>query len=44
MFGIEASRAHAEQLIAEAFAVLEPYGEAAEGLKAVARYLVERTN
>ena len=44
VFGIEASRAHAEKLIEEAFAVLAPYGDAAEGLKAVARYLVERTN
>ena len=44
VFGIEASRAHANKLIAEAFAVLAPYGDAAEGLKAVARYLVERTN
>jgi geranylgeranyl diphosphate synthase, type II len=44
VFGIDASRAHAETLIAEAFAVLAPYGDAAEGLKAVARYLVERTN
>src|SRR5271169_6432054 len=44
VFGIEASRAHAKKLIAEAFAVLAPYGDAAEGLKAVARYLVERTN
>jgi geranylgeranyl diphosphate synthase type II len=31
-------------LIGEAFAALEPYGDAAEGLKAVARYLVERTH
>ncbi|MBV8630182.1 MAG: polyprenyl synthetase family protein [Silvibacterium sp.] len=44
VFGIEASRKHAEKLIAEAFAVLGPYGDAAEGLKAVARYLVERTH
>ena len=44
VFGIEASRVHADKLIAEAFAVLGPYGEAAEGLKAVAKYLVERTN
>jgi geranylgeranyl diphosphate synthase, type II len=44
VFGIEASRAHADRLIAEAFVELEPYGEAAEGLKAVARYLVERTH
>jgi len=44
VFGIEASRAHANKLISEAFAELAPYGEAAEGLKAVARYLVERTH
>ena len=44
VFGIEASRAHANRLIAEAFAELAPYGETAEGLKAVARYLVERTH
>ena len=28
----------------EAFAALEPYGGRAEGLKSVARYLVERKN
>ena len=44
VFGIETSRADANRLIVEAFAVLEPYGAAAEGLKAVARYLVERTH
>jgi geranylgeranyl diphosphate synthase type II len=44
VFGIEASRQHAEKLIAEAFAELAPYGSAAEGLKSVARYLVERTH
>jgi geranylgeranyl diphosphate synthase, type II len=44
VFGIEASRDHADKLITEAFAELTPYGEAAEGLKAVARYLVERTH
>jgi hypothetical protein len=31
-------------LIASAFATLEPYGEAANGVKSVARYLVERTH
>ena len=31
-------------LIEEAFAALEPYGSRADGLKAVARYLVERKN
>jgi geranylgeranyl diphosphate synthase type II len=44
VFGIESSRKDANRLIGEAFASLEPYGEAAEGLKAVARYLVERTH
>jgi geranylgeranyl diphosphate synthase type II len=44
VFGIEASRAHANRLISEAFAELAPYGETAEGLKALARYLVERTH
>jgi geranylgeranyl diphosphate synthase type II len=44
VFGIEASREHAQKLIAEAFAELAPYGSAAEGLKSVARYLVERTH
>ncbi len=44
VFGIDASRTHAAKLIKEAFEILAPYGDAAEGLKAVARYLVERTN
>ncbi|HTV83665.1 MAG TPA: farnesyl diphosphate synthase [Acidobacteriaceae bacterium] len=44
VFGIEQSRRDAARLIAEAFTVLEPYRAAADGLKAVARYLVERTN
>lgn len=44
VFGIEASRRHAEDLISEAFGELASYGSAAEGLKSVARYLVERTH
>ena len=44
VFGIEASRKDASRFINEAFAALEPYGAAADGLKAVARYLVERTH
>jgi geranylgeranyl diphosphate synthase, type II len=44
VFGIEQSRRDAARLIGEAFAALEPYGESAEGLKALARYLVERTH
>jgi geranylgeranyl diphosphate synthase type II len=44
VFGIEQSERDAARLIEEAFAALEPYGDRAEGLKAVARYLVERKN
>ena len=44
VYGIEQSRRDAAQFIEDAFAALEPYGGRAEGLKAVARYLVERQN
>jgi geranylgeranyl diphosphate synthase type II len=44
VYGIEQSERDAARLIDEAFAALEPYGERADGLKAVARYLVERKN
>lgn len=44
VYGIEQSRRDAAALIEEAFAALEPYGSRADGLKAVARYLVERKN
>jgi geranylgeranyl diphosphate synthase type II len=44
VFGIEQSRRDAAQLIDEAFAALEPYGSRADGLKSVARFLVERRN
>jgi len=44
VFGIEQSERDAARLIEEAFAALEPYGSRADGLKAVARYLVERKN
>jgi geranylgeranyl diphosphate synthase type II len=44
VFGIEQSRNDAARLIDEAFAALEPYGSRADGLKSVARYLVERKN
>ena len=44
VFGIEQSERDAARLIEEAFAALEPYGERADSLKAVARYLVERKN
>jgi geranylgeranyl diphosphate synthase type II len=44
VYGIEQSRCDAARLIEEAFAALEPYGSRADGLKAVAHYLVERNN
>jgi geranylgeranyl diphosphate synthase type II len=42
VFGLEQSERHAAQLIEEAFAALEPYGARADGLKAIARYIVDR--
>ncbi len=44
VYGIERSRADADQLIADAFAALEPFGAAAEPLKSLAQYLVDRTH
>ena len=44
VYGIDQSRRDAAQLIDEAFAALEPYGRRADGLKSVARFLVERKN
>jgi geranylgeranyl diphosphate synthase type II len=44
VYGIEQSNRDATLLIEEAFAALAPYGSRADGLKAVARYLVERKN
>jgi geranylgeranyl diphosphate synthase type II len=44
VFGIEQSRRDAASLMQEALAALEPYGRRADGLKSVARYLVERKN
>jgi geranylgeranyl diphosphate synthase type II len=44
VFGIEQSQRDAADLIEEAFAALAPYGSRADGLKSVARYLVERKN
>jgi geranylgeranyl diphosphate synthase type II len=42
VFGIEQSEHDARELIADAFAALEPFGEAAAPLKALARYLTTR--
>jgi geranylgeranyl diphosphate synthase, type II len=44
VYGIEQSQRDAATLIDEAFAALKPYGSRADGLKSVARYLVERKN
>lgn len=44
VFGIDASRIEAEALIREAFAELDGFGTRADALKAIARYLVERTH
>jgi geranylgeranyl diphosphate synthase type II len=44
VYGIERSLKDAEELIADAFASLEPFGETANPLKALASYLVERKN
>ncbi len=42
VYGVEKSLRDAAGLIDEAFAALAPFGSRADGLKAVARYLVER--
>jgi len=44
VFGIERSRQDAAALIQDAFAALEPFGPAADPLKSLALYLVERTH
>ena len=44
VFGIDQSLSDANELIADAFAALEPFGSAANPLKALAQYLVERKN
>jgi geranylgeranyl diphosphate synthase, type II len=44
VFGIDRSLKDAEELIADAFAALEPFGSAATPLKSLAQYLVERKN
>jgi geranylgeranyl diphosphate synthase, type II len=44
VFGIEKSLKDAEELIADAFQALEPFGKAADPLKSLAQYLVQRKN
>ncbi len=44
LYGIEESRRRARQLVEEACGLLEPYGERAERLREIARFLIERTS
>ncbi len=44
IFGVQRSLTDARDLITNAFAALEPFGEAANPLKSLARYLVDRKN
>jgi geranylgeranyl diphosphate synthase type II len=44
VYGIEQSRRDAAELIADAFAALDPFGAAANPLKSLAQYLVDRTH
>jgi geranylgeranyl diphosphate synthase type II len=44
VYGIEQSRRDADQLIADAFAAVEPFGAAADSLKSLAKYVVDRTH
>jgi geranylgeranyl diphosphate synthase type II len=44
VYGIETAKKDAAQLIADAFAAVETFGEAATPLKSLAQYLVDRTH
>lgn len=44
VFGLDHSRRDAARLIEEAFVALAPYGSRADGLKSMARYIVDRKN
>jgi geranylgeranyl diphosphate synthase, type II len=44
VYGLEQSRRDADQLIADAFAAVEPFGAAAAPLKSLAQYLTTRTH
>jgi len=44
LWGLEKSQAEAEKLVAEAVSQLECYGEAAEPLRAIARFIVTRNH
>ena len=42
LLGLDQSTQHAEQLIAEACQALAPFGRQADGLRTLARYVLER--
>ena len=44
VYGLDQSRRDADQLIADAFAAVEPFGPAADPLKSLAQYLTTRTH
>jgi len=44
VYGLDQSRKDAARLISEAFSELDSFGQQADGLKAVAQYLVDRKN
>ena len=44
VYGLEQSQKDAGALIADAFAALDGFGEAARPLKSLAQYLVDRTH
>ena len=44
VFGVEQAKHDAAELVADAFKALEPFGEQADELKALATYLTTRTN
>ena len=44
VYGLEQSRRDAQELIADAFSALDPFGAAAQPLKSLAHYLVDRTH
>jgi geranylgeranyl diphosphate synthase type II len=43
LYGLEASRAKAQELVASALAIVECFGESAEPLRGIARFILSRT-
>jgi geranylgeranyl pyrophosphate synthase len=44
LLGVEGAQAHAQQVMSDGLAALEPLGAAAEPLRALGRYTVDRQN